>query len=123
MNKIIGEVEVTRPQILHGDHHIVSGAAIADETAKFSAGTLLYKNEGNYVPLAKNDTEHKPVAVAVEPLEEKADGAVIIACLHGAVRAEKLVYADGSAITDGSVEDLRSAGIYCIEGESVAQEE
>lgn len=114
MNKIIGEVTVTQEQILHGDHHIVTGLPIADETAKFAAGTVLYKGENGYVPLTKTDGENKPVAVAIEGLEEEADSAVVPGCIHGAVRKGKLKYADGSAITDETTEALREAGIYCI---------
>ncbi len=114
MNKVVGEVTVTQEQILHGDHHIVTGLAIADETEAFAAGTVLYKGEDGYVPLTKTDSENKPVAVAIEGLEEEADSAVVPGCIHGAVRTEKLIYADGTKVSSETKDALREAGIYCI---------
>lgn len=117
MNKVVGEVTVTQEQILHGDHHIVTGGAVPDGTAAFKAGTVLYENAGAYVPLAKTDAEHEPCAVAVEALTEAADEAVIPVCVHGAVRAEKLCFADESGITQEVAAKLRASGIYAIAGE------
>ena len=117
MNKVIGGVTVEQEQILHGDHHIITGVKIADETAAFKAGTVLYADGGSYAPLAKDDSTHTPCAVAVDALEEKADGAVVAACVHGAVRAEKLRYADGSDVTLSTAEALGTRGIYAIAGD------
>lgn len=117
MDKVIGSVTIQQEQILHGDHHIIAPAAIVDETAAFGAGTLLVAGETGYSPLAKSDSTHAPVAVAIEALEKAADGSVIPACVHGAVRTEKLKYADGTKITFATAEKLRETGIYCIAGE------
>ena len=114
MNKVIGTMTTKQEAILVGDHHIVTQGAIADEEAAFAGGTLLYKGESGYQALADDDETNKPVAVALDPLEEEAEDAVVPIVVHGAVRKEKLCYADGTAVTDDAVEDLRAAGIYAL---------
>ena len=114
MDKVIGTMTTKQEAILVGDHHIITQGAVADGEAAFAGGTLLYLSEDGYKAFSSGDDEHGPVAVALEPLEEEASDAVVVIAVHGAVRRDKLIFKEGTAVTDGAVEDLHSAGIYAL---------
>ena len=117
MNKVIGTVTTQQNPVLLGDHHIVTGVPVADETVAFAEGTILAKGESGFIPYNPSTQGAVPVAVALEPLTAEADDAVIQAAVHGAVRRDKLLTSGGTAATDAVCESLRASGIYAIAGE------
>ena len=114
MNKVIAEITTEQNSVVHGDHHIITTVELKDGVGPFDAGTLLFKGDSGYEPLPAGETTNKPVAVAYEHLEAKASSAVLNVVIHGAVRGEKLLYADGSPASEDVRDDLRDVGIYVI---------
>lgn len=114
MNKVIAEITTEQNSVVHGDHHIITTVELKDGVGPFDAGTLLFKGESGYEPLAKSDAINTPIAVAYDNLESKASSAVLNVVVHGAVRGDKLLYADGSLASEDVREDLRNVGIYAI---------
>lgn len=114
MNKVIAEITTEQNSVVHGDHHIVTSVAIKDNVEPFDAGTLLYQGTSGYEPLAKTDKTNQPTAVAFDNLGQKASSSVVNVVVHGAVRADKLLFADGTAATEDTRNQLRSVGIYAI---------
>lgn len=114
MNKVIAEVTTEQNSVVHGDHHIITAVGLKDGVGPFDAGTLLFKGESGYEPLPAGETTNKPVAVAYDNLEAKASSAVLNVVIHGVVRGEKLLYADGSLASEDVRDDLRDVGIYAI---------
>lgn len=114
MNKVIAEITTEQNSVVHGDHHIITTVELKDGVGPFDAGTLLFKGASGYEPLTKSDQTNTPVAVAYDNLENKASKAVLNVVVHGAVRGDKLLYADGSLASEAEREDLRNVGIYAI---------
>lgn len=114
MNKVIAEITTEQNSVVHGDHHIITTVALKDGVGPFDAGTLLFKGASGYEPLTKSDATNTPTAVAYDNLESKASKAVLNVVVHGAVRGDKLLYADGSLASEAEREDLRNVGIYAI---------
>lgn len=114
MNKVIAEITTEQNSVVHGDHHIIASVALKDGVGPFDAGTLLFKGSSGYEPLAKTDVTNTPTAVAYDNLEDEAASAVLNVVVHGAVRGEKLLYADGSLASEDVRDDLRDVGIYAI---------
>lgn len=114
MNKVIAEITTEQNSVVHGDHHIITTVALKDGVGPFDAGTLLFKGASGYEPLAKTDVTNTATAVAFDNLENKAASAVLNVVVHGAVRGEKLLYADGSLASEDVRDDLRDVGIYAI---------
>lgn len=114
MNKVIAEITTEQNSVVHGDHHIITTVELKDGVGPFDAGTLLFKGASGYEPLTKSDQTNKPTAVAYDNLESKAASAVLNVVVHGAVRGDKLLYADGSLAKEAVREDLRNVGIYAI---------
>lgn len=114
MNKVIAEITTEQNSVVHGDHHIVTTVELKDGVGPFDAGTLLFKGASGYEPLTKSDEINNPVAIAYDNLESKAASAVLNVVVHGAVRGDKLLYADGSPASEAVREDLRNVGIYAI---------
>lgn len=114
MNKVIAEITTEQNSVVHGDHHIITTVELKDGVGPFDAGTLLFKGASGYEPLTKSDQTNKPTAVAYDNLESKASSAVLNVVVHGAVRGDKLLYADGSLAKEDVREDLRNVGIYAI---------
>jgi hypothetical protein len=114
MNKVIAEITTEQNSVVHGDHQIITAVAIKEGVNPFDAGTLLFEGESGYEPLAASDVDNKPTAVAYDNLEEKASNAVVNVVIHGAVRGEKLLYADKTPATEDVRKDLRDVGIYAI---------
>ena len=114
MNKIIAEITTEQNSVVHGDHHIITTVELKDGVGPFDAGTLLFKGASGYEPLTKSDATNTPTAVAYDNLESKASSAVLNVVVHGAVRGDKLLYADGSLAKEDVREDLRNVGIYAI---------
>ena len=114
MNKVIAEITTEQNSVVHGDHHIITTVELKDGVGPFDAGTLLFKGESGYEPLPAGETANKPVAVAYDNLENKAASAVLNVVIHGAVRGDKLLYADKSLASEDLREDLRKVGIYAI---------
>lgn len=120
MNKVIAEITTEQNSVVHGDHHIITTVELKDGVGPFDAGTLLFKGASGYEPLTKSDEINNPVAVAYDNLESKAASAVLNVVVHGAVRGDKLLYADGSPASEAVREDLRNVGIYAIGEMAVA---
>lgn len=116
MNKVIAKFGTQLESVLHGDHHIITTVAIPDGTETLSAGVLLYKDAGVYKPLKKADTNKNPVAVLIDGVEGPTSASVANVAVHGAVRTEKLMFADGGPVTQAVVDKLLPAGIYAIGG-------
>lgn len=114
MNKVIAEITTEQNSVVHGDHHIITTVELKDGVGPFDAGTLLFKGASGYEPLTKSDATNTPTAVAYDNLESKASSAVLNVVVHGAVRGDKLLYADGSLASEAEREDLRNVGIYAI---------
>ena len=115
MNKVIGTLTTQQVAILVGDHHIVTSVPVAAAvTDAVPEGCLLYLDGTGYKPLAANDSEHDPVAVALENLPANSSDAVLTAAVHGAVRTEKLWFADGSVVNASAIAKLGKQGIYAI---------
>ena len=114
MNKVIAEITTEQNSVVHGDHHIITTVELKDGVGPFDAGTLLFKGASGYEPLTKSDVTNTPTAVAYDNLENKASKAVLNVVVHGAVRGDKLLYADGSPASEAEREDLRKVGIYAI---------
>ena len=114
MNRAIGTVETRQSSVLEGDHHIVVTVDLADGINGVPEGCLLYADGGKFKALAKTDSTSTPVAVALEAIEGTTAKSVVNAAAHGAVRADKLVYADGSPAKAETGEKLRKAGIYAL---------
>lgn len=114
MNKVIAEITTEQNSVVHGDHHIITTVELKDGVGPFDAGTLLFKGASGYEPLTKSDQTNTPTAVAYDNLESKASSAVLNVVVHGAVRGDKLLYADGSLAKEDVREDLRNVGIYAI---------
>lgn len=120
MNKVIAEITTEQNSVVHGDHHIITTVELKDGVGPFDAGTLLFKGASGYEPLTKSDATNTPTAVAYDNLESKASSAVLNVVVHGAVRGDKLLYADGSLAKEDVREDLRNVGIYAIGEMAVA---
>lgn len=114
MNKVIAQFGTKVESVLHGDHHIITTVKLPDALESMTAGVLLYKESGEYKPLKKADNSKNPVAVIVDDVEGPTSGSVANVAVHGAIRTEKLVFADGGPVTQEVVNKLATAGIYAI---------
>lgn len=114
MNKVIAEFGFEQVSVLHGDHHIITSVSLKDGIDKVPGGCLLYEDGGKYVPLKATDTAKSPTAVALEDVTGPTSGAVANVAVHGAVRTDKLLYADGTPVTSAVISKLLAAGIYAI---------
>lgn len=114
MNKVIAQFGTKVETVLHGDHHIITSVKLPDGLEAMNAGVLLYKEAGEYKPLNKADTSKSPVAVIIDDVAGPTAASVANVAVHGAIRTDKLVYADGGPISQEMVDKLASAGIYGI---------
>lgn len=114
MNKVIAQFGTKVETVLHGDHHIITSVKLPDGLESLNAGVLLYKESGEYKPLNKADTSKSPVAVIVDDVVGPTSSSVANVAVHGAIRTDKLVYADGGPVSQEMVDKLASAGIYGI---------
>jgi hypothetical protein len=114
VDKIIGKTAVRQESILEGGHHIVSAVRLADGLEGLSAGTILYRAADGWRPLPAGYSSEKPAAILLEDIAAATSGAVAAAALHGAVRNNKAVFANGAPATAAVAEDLRGAGVYLL---------
>jgi hypothetical protein len=114
MDKIIGKTTVRQESILEGGHHIVSAVVLADGLEDVPAGAILYRTADGWRPLPANYTAEKPAAVLLEAVEGTTSRATAAAALHGAVRYNKAVFANGAPATANAADDLRGVGIYLL---------
>ncbi len=114
MNRVIAEFTTAQDSVLHGDHHIIVTVRLKDGIAEVPGGCLLYEDGGAYVPLKATDTSKSPTAVALDAVKGPTSEAAVTAAVHGAVRTEKLCYADGTPVAGMVIPKLRAAGIYAI---------
>lgn len=114
MNKVIAQFGTKVESVLHGDHHIITSVKLPDGLEALNAGVLLYKEAGEYKPLKKANTDKSPVAVIIDDVAGPTSASVANVAVHGAIRTDKLVYADGGPISQEMVDKLATAGIYGI---------
>jgi hypothetical protein len=114
MDAVLTTIDVTEESIFLGNHHIVAAFPLKDGLTGLKAGMLLKVDTGEIVPCVGTGTED-PVAVLLAIPTLPTSGSVEPVAVHGAIRREKLVFADGTtAITDAYVELLRKNGIYAL---------
>lgn len=115
MNRVIGEISTQVESIIHGDHRIVTSIPLADGQTGIKAGMPAYVDSGKYKALKSTDLSGKqPVAIILEDVTGETSSNVVLAAVHGAVRADKLQFADAKPITAEAVAKLRLVGIYAI---------
>jgi len=115
MDAVKAKLGIRQDSVLSGDHQIVTALPLADGLSSLKAGMLLYKAAGGYTPLpASYTTSQIPTAILLEDIDGATSGTSALCAIHGAVRAEKLVFADKTAVTSAAVEILRGYGIYAI---------
>jgi hypothetical protein len=114
VDKTIGKITTAQVSILEGGHHIIGAVRLADGLSDLYAGTILYRAADGWRPLPASYTTEKPAAILLDAIAEETSGAVAAAALHGAIRADKVVFANGSPVTTDAAEDLRLAGIYVL---------
>ena len=114
MNKIVGKVTVKQESILEGGHHIINAVKLADGLTGLKAGMMLYRSTDGWHPLPASYTTEKPAAILLEDIPEETSGTAASAALHGAIRANKVVFANGAPATTDAADDLRASGIYIL---------
>lgn len=115
MNRVIGEISTKLESIIHGDHRIVTSIPLDDGQSGIKAGMPAYVENGKYKGLKSTDLSGKqPVAIILEDVPETTSSHIVLAAVHGAVRADKLQFADAKPITSEAVAKLRLVGIYAI---------
>jgi hypothetical protein len=75
---------------------------------------ILYRAADGWRPLPANYTSEMPAAILLDDIEGPSSGAVAAAAIHGAVRNNKAVFANGAPATMDVADDLRVAGIYLL---------
>ncbi|MDR2134859.1 MAG: hypothetical protein LBP27_07095 [Treponema sp.] len=114
MDKTIGKVTTRQESILEGGHHIISAVRLANGLERLLSGTILYRAADGWRPLPVNYTTEKPAAILLDPVVAQTSGAVAAAAIHGAIRNNKVVFANGAPATTNVADDLRTAGIYLL---------
>ncbi len=119
MNAIIGKVTTTQASILHGDHHIVLAGTFAEGLTDLKAGMLLkltVSGAGEYTPVldtVEGADADEACAVLLEDVADVAEVDVESVAVHGVVRKEKLLIADGvTAPSAAAIAALAARGIY-----------
>jgi hypothetical protein len=114
VDKTIGKVTVKQESILEGGHHIIGTAKIADGLENLKAGMILYRDGDAWRPLPADYTAEIPATILLEDIAGETSGTVAAAALHGAVRCNKVMFANGAPATTAAADDLRMAGIYLL---------
>lgn len=118
MNAVIGKVTSSMDSILHGDHHIVTGGSLAAGLADLAPGLALKEvaaGGGVYTPVVGGGDEASACAVLLEAVADTDETDVEAVAVHGAVRREKIIIADGSDATSAVIAGLRANGIYAVQ--------
>ena len=111
MNGVIGTVSFSKDSILCGDHHIIENAKMQDGIKNLQAGELLVSSATGYKKATEADEGFD--AVLLEDFNAETKDTVLNVCIHGTVRAEKLLLA-GTAATEETRAKLRIRGIYAV---------
>lgn len=111
MNGVVGTIETKHETVLTGDHHIVETAKMQDNITGLKAGDVLVATATGYKKGAAADTAYD--AVLLEDFDEKTKDTALNVCVHGSVRAEKLLLA-GEAAPEAVRAKLRARGIYAV---------
>lgn len=109
MNGIIGTVEVSRQEILTGEHNITEIAPLADGIESPKAGSVLVYDADGYKLGTADDTAYD--AVLLDDVSGTTAGSSALVCVHGSVRAEKLLLGSETA-TEAVRPKLRLRSIY-----------
>ena len=108
MNAVVGTIESKRETVLTGDHHIVESIKMQDNITNLNAGDVLVSEAEGYRKGTAEDTAYD--AVALESCT-KTEKTIIPACVHGSVRADKVLLA-GDDAPESVRAKLRLRGIY-----------
>ena len=120
MNRVIGEISTQVESIIHGDHRIVTSIPLADGQSGIKAGMPAYVESGKYKALKSTDLSGKqPVAIILEDVTGETSSNVVLAAVHGAVRADKLQFADAKPVTADAVAKLRGAPVIDTQPQAV----
>jgi len=118
MNGIVGKITTKQASILHGDHHIVVAGILAAGLTNLKAGMLLKEapaGPGTYTPVldtvAGADADDA-CAVLLEDIVSVVDVDVEDIAVHGLVRRDKLLVADG--VTAPSAAALAALAAHSI---------
>jgi hypothetical protein len=114
VDKKIGEYTVSQESILEGGHYIINAAKLADGLTDLKAGMILYRDTDGWRPLPADYATEQPAMILLEDIKKETSGAVAAAALHGAVRCNKVMFANGAPTTVAVADDLRMAGIYLL---------
>ena len=114
MDKTVGKVTVKQESILEGGHHIIGAVKLEDGLTGLKAGMMLYRSADGWRPLPVSYTTEKPAAILLEDIPEETSATVASAALHGAIRANKVVFANGAPVTTDAADALRASGIYIL---------
>jgi hypothetical protein len=111
MNGVIATMTITQDSILHGGHHIIESVKMQDNITGLKAGDLLVYTATGYKKGVAEDAAYD--AVLLEDHIEKTTEDVLNVCVHGSVRAEKLLLA-GAPAPEAVRQKLRARGIYAF---------
>ena len=111
MNGVVGTRESRHETVLTGDHHIVETVKLQDNITGLKAGDLLTYTRTGYKKGAAGDAAY--VAVLLEDFDGTTKDTALNVCIHGTVRAEKLLLA-GEAAPEAVRAKLRARGIYAV---------
>lgn len=112
MNGVVGTITCSQESVLQGEHHIIECVKMQDNiTGGLKAGELLVYTSTGYKKGAAGDSAYD--AVLLEDYSEKTADTVLNVCVHGTVRAEKLLLA-GNAAPEAARAKLRLRGIYAV---------
>jgi hypothetical protein len=115
MNAVKATLEVREESVLHGDHHIVQTLLLAAGLTNLIRGMALYQDGTVYKPVpADNPSNVDTKAVLLINVASTDDTPEAPCAVHGAVRGDRVCFADGSACTSALRESLRAWGIYVL---------
>lgn len=111
MNGVVGTIETKHETVLTGDHHIVETVKLQDNITGLKAGDVLVYTATGYKKGVAGDTAYD--AVLLEDFGGTTKDTALNVCIHGTVRAEKLLLA-GAAAPVAVRAKLRLRGIYAV---------
>lgn len=115
MNAVIGKVTTTQGSILVGDHHIVVAGSLASGQTELKAGMVLqYISEEDAYATVTEVAASNSCAVLLEDVADSDVVDVESIAVHGTVRREKLLIADGSPAPAAVLAALRAVGIFAV---------
>lgn len=111
MNGVICTIKQRAEQILCGDHYIIQSVKMADGIKNLKAGELLCASADGMVRGTAGDASYD--AVLLDDFALATDETVLNVCVHGTVKAEKLILEDAPA-TEAVRAKLQAKAIYAV---------